>query len=208
MVLDGRLAPGERLNEVLTADHLDISRGPLREAIQTLVSEGLLTVVAHKGAFVRSISETELRDLYELRAAIESHAVLMGIHRATSTQLAGLRSMLDATRAVLDDDSRHGYPTDKDFHAQLVALSHSPAMIQASRDVQSTIGLARARSGHDSLRARAAYEEHDLIVTALTQGDAELATQRVRQHLTASVTNFLRLDSGSPARSDSSVLSA
>lgn len=202
MVLDGRLAPGERLNEVLIANDLGMSRGPLREAIQTLVSEGLLTVVAHKGAFVRSISESELRDLYELRTAIESHAVRVGVNRATPAQLAGLRSMLDSTRAVLEDYSQDGYPTDKDFHAQLVALSHSATIIQASRDVNSTISLARARSGHDSVRARAAYEEHDLIVAALAQGDAELATQRVREHLSASVNNFLALDFGSPPATD------
>src|SRR6266849_3470977 len=69
MVLSGRLRAGERLNEVELANALRISRGPLREAIQRLRSEGLLTAVSGRGAFVRSFSDDELRELYEVRIA-------------------------------------------------------------------------------------------------------------------------------------------
>src|SRR4051794_27841584 len=82
-ILDGTIRPGERLNEVTLAAALGISRGPLREAIQRLTSEGLLTVISHRGAFVRTFSRAEVVELYELRAALELHAVRLACDRAS-----------------------------------------------------------------------------------------------------------------------------
>ena len=79
MILAGEIAPGERINEVALAGELGISRGPLREAIQRLVSGGLLTVISHRGAFVRTFTPGEIVDLYGLRSALELHAVRHGL---------------------------------------------------------------------------------------------------------------------------------
>ena len=67
MILDGTIPPGERLNEVALASALGISRGPLREAIQRLAGEGLLTVISHRGAFVRTFEAREIDELYDMR---------------------------------------------------------------------------------------------------------------------------------------------
>src|SRR5262245_8309178 len=101
MVLDGRLAPGQRLNEVELAAALGISRGPLREAIQRLASEGLLTTISHHGAYVRKIDGAELRELYEFRVAVETHAVRLAATRVSQADLDGLRLMLDRTAEIL-----------------------------------------------------------------------------------------------------------
>ncbi len=96
LILSGELPPGSRLNEVELAASLGISRGPLREAIQRLVAEGLLTLIAHRGAHVRTFHPEELRDLYELREALETHGCKLAATRATEAQL----NQLDAARGT------------------------------------------------------------------------------------------------------------
>jgi DNA-binding GntR family transcriptional regulator len=191
MVLDGRLVPGERLNEVFIAETLGISRGPLREAIQRLASEGLLSVVPHKGAYVRSLSEAELRQLYELRIAIETYAVRLGAERGTPVQRAALQETLERTRQVLDSGEDVPYPSDLDVHVQMVALAHNPALLQVMREAHAGIHLARARSARDPGRARAAYEEHEQIVGCIVAGESVRAAELLERHLESSLVSAL-----------------
>jgi DNA-binding GntR family transcriptional regulator len=192
MILDGEIKPGERLNEVLIAESLGISRGPLREAIQRLTAEGLLTVITHKGAFVPAISPEELRHLYELRIAIESAALRLGVTRATEEQLDDLRRDLEHTKEVLDSGSDKAYPADVEIHSQLVALAHNPAFDATIRDVHSRIHLARARSATDPERARAAHREHTVILAAIEAGDGETAAALLTDHLNSACENAIR----------------
>jgi DNA-binding GntR family transcriptional regulator len=97
MILDGTLAPGERLNEVHLSQALGISRGPLREAIQRLASEGLVEAVTHRGVYVRSFSARELSDFYELRIALETHAVRLAARYSPQDRIDELGQMLDET---------------------------------------------------------------------------------------------------------------
>jgi len=193
MILAGGLAAGERLNEVSLAETLGISRGPLREAIQRLASEGLLRVVTHKGAYVRALSPTELTDLYELRIAIETHAVRLGIQRADAHQLRKLRALLGRTRAVLEAGDDAHYPSDLDLHEQLVELADSQALRQALRDTNARIHLARARSAYDPVRARAALAEHQEIVEHVLAGHGDEAALALEKHLHLSRDNALAL---------------
>lgn len=192
MVLAGQLAPGERLNEVALADRLGISRGPLREAIQRLASEGLLSIVPHKGSYVRTLTEAELRHLYELRVAVETHAVRLGAERATSDQLEKLALTLEKTSEVLGSGEQVPYPADLDVHAQLVGLAQNPTLTQAMRETHAKIHLARARSAYDPDRARVAYEEHEAIVKNILAGRADVAARLLEEHLMLSLANALK----------------
>ncbi|MFE9959280.1 GntR family transcriptional regulator [Micromonospora sp. NPDC005299] len=183
MILDGELKPGERLNEVILAASLGISRGPLREAIQRLASEGLLTVISHRGAFVRTFERAEVAELYELRAALELHAVRLLCQRATDDDLAGLAAMLDETENRLSGSADPAYPPELDFHLQLVRLVGNPALLAAALEAQRQISLARTMSAHRPTRARAAIVEHTDILDALRARDQELATRLMAEHL-------------------------
>lgn len=192
MVLEGQLMPGERLNEVVLAERLGISRGPLREAIQRLASEGLLSVVPHKGSYVRTLSAAELRDLYELRIAIETYAVRLAVRRATPPDLEELSKTLEQARLALGVSDDVPYPAGIDVHLQLVSLAGNQALLQAMRETETKVHLARARSARDPDRAREAHREHELIVNYILAGDAEGATHLLEQHLQLSLTNALK----------------
>jgi DNA-binding GntR family transcriptional regulator len=191
MILDGTLAPAERLNEVHLSQALGISRGPLREAIQRLASEGLVEAVPHRGVYVRSFSARELSDLYELRIALETHAVRLAARYAPQQRIDELGSMLDETESSMGVHATGAYPEDPDFHARLARLAANPPLIEALTDVGRKIRLARARSAHQPRRARTALDEHREILAALVGRDGEGAAAKLEAHLTSSLNNAL-----------------
>ena len=189
MVLTGKLRAGQRLNEVELANALGISRGSLREAIQRLRSEGLLTTVSHRGAFVRSFSDDELRQLYQVRIALETHAVRLAVGDGDADGIRGLRKLLVATKAAMT--AGPAYPRELDFHRQLVALTGNQALIDMTTDVHRKIDLARSRSAYLAARARDAFAEHEEIVDHMEQGQAETAAQVLTSHLLSSLHSAL-----------------
>jgi len=193
MVLTGRLSPGQRLNEVELARALAISRGPLREAIQHLASEGLLRIVSHRGAYVRTFDAGELRDLYELRIALETHAVRLAAERLTADDVADVGGLLDETRDVLAADEERAYPEELDFHQRMVALTGNQVLLASTVEVHRQIHLARSRSGQQPHRARDAYDEHRIVVDHVAGGDGEAAANVMRAHLSRSLENALRI---------------
>ena len=191
MVIDGRLRAGERLNEVELAAALGISRGPLREAIARLASEGLLTSVANRGAFVRVVTAQALGELYEVRIALETHAVRMTAGRLSEDRVASLRSMLDdSDRQVA---TAQVYPHELDFHRELVAVTGNQTLVSAATEVHRQIDLARSRSGHQPARARAAVQEHEDIFEHLVAGRSETAAKALAKHLRSSLASALKL---------------
>src|SRR5690349_11127372 len=153
MILDGSLEPGERLNEVHLSQALGISRGPLREALRRLSSEGLLNLVPHRGAFVPAFGPGQLADLYELRIALESHAARRVAGLEDRSGLDVLVAVLDEADAALAREDEAAYPSDQDFHGPLVQLAGSPALVEAADSVNARISLARSRSASQPARA-------------------------------------------------------
>ena len=193
MILGGRLVPGQRLNEVELSEALGISRGPLREAISRLASEGLLTVVSHRGAFVRTFDAQELMDLWELRIALETHAVRLVAQLADKSLLAGLKTMLADTRKTLVAEGGLFYPRDLDFHRGVVSLAKSARLLSATAEVHQQVHLARSRAGLVPERAQESYDEHEEVFQHIARRDADGAAAALATHLRASLASVLKL---------------
>jgi DNA-binding GntR family transcriptional regulator len=183
MILDGKIRSGERLNEVALAGALGISRGPLREAVQRLAGEGLLTVVSHRGAFVRTFERREVEELYDLRFALEMHVVRLVCERASDEQVVELNQMLDMTAEQLSSNSDAAYPADRDLHLQLIKLADHPTIANATVAVQRQISLARSMSAKGPARARQALDEHRAVAAAIAERDGDKAASLMRLHL-------------------------
>ncbi|MCC2593950.1 GntR family transcriptional regulator [Tessaracoccus sp. OS52] len=192
MILDGELQAGQRINEVGLAESLEVSRGPLREALQRLASEGLLEVHAHRGNFVKKFDADELRDLYSLRIALETWA----LRQVADDKLGELKQMLEETRAALraTDGS---YPSDLDFHRKLLSLAQSPAVAEAHESALRRIHLARVRSARMPGRALAALQEHEQMLDALVAHRREDALRLLEDHLMQSCQNAVAILAGS-----------
>jgi DNA-binding GntR family transcriptional regulator len=198
MILGGVLPAGHRLNEVELSTALGISRAPLREAIRHLASQGLLEVVTHKGAFVPNYTADDLREIYEVRIALETHATRLVAARRSADDLDVLTRMLDDAAAAIKRSKSPAYPDNLDFHRRLIDLSGNRHLQDMATSVDHKLQLARIRSGHLPERAQEALVEHRQILDSIADQDANTAAVLMTRHLQMSLANVLRISDGAP----------
>lgn len=196
MVLNGTLAPGERLNEVTIADNLGVSRGPLREAIQKLAGEGLLQLESHRGAFVRKYEPREIIETYEMRIALELYAVRLVIERASDDDLEALGILLAESSAAAEGAPAAGpppgpYVAELDFHQRMVSLSGNTAIAAASLEVNHRLFLALTHTERSQVRRQHSIGEHREVLAAVSRRDTAAATALLEDHLEISMQNTL-----------------
>jgi DNA-binding GntR family transcriptional regulator len=193
MVVSGALSPGERINEAELAARLGISRGPLREAIQRLGAQGFMEFRQNRGAFVRTITLDQARQMYEVRELIEVKAAMLAAVRATDAAVARLLGLLKTVDDSLRNDTTGAYPTEFDLHELVLDLSGNPYLQRVGIELQNQVRLARIKSGRDPERARQALTEHHLIISAIASRDADGAAQAISEHLHNSLVSLEHL---------------
>lgn len=129
-IIEGVLPPGSQLHEVELAASFGVSRGPVREALQRLIQEGLLRSEPHRGVFVPVMSAADIDDIYLAREALESAAVrrITGTSRAGSAYKALDKIVRGMAAAEKADDWKSVASRDLDFHTALVAAAESPRL--------------------------------------------------------------------------------
>jgi DNA-binding GntR family transcriptional regulator len=182
-VLTGEIPPGSRVNEVEVAQKLGISRGPLREAIRHLASEGLLTLVPHRGAFVPDADSDEVKALFELRTALECAAAELAASRRTDLDLVRLHEVCAQSRRDYKAGRQFPYRLDLAFHQTLIDASRSPRIAEQVRLVQQRVVLLRSALADDPGHTHASMDDHDELVKAIEDGDAARASTVMRRHL-------------------------
>ena len=198
-ITHGRLRPGQQLGEASLAAQFDVSRGPLREAMQRLVAEGLLRSERHRGIFVVELTDDDVRDVYRVRKAIERAAVtevLRGDHRAAA---ARLREPVEAMRlAAADRDAAAVADADQRFHQVLVESAGSPRLHRAMRTLllETRILLGELEEAYPDLPGQVA--EHVVLRNAVEVGDEALAVRLIDEHLGDAVHRLLALRSQAP----------
>jgi DNA-binding GntR family transcriptional regulator len=189
LILTGAIQAGSRLNESEIAVELNVSRGPIREAIQRLSSDGLVVMEPHRGAFVRSLTADDVAELYEIRTALEVQAARLAARRAPESLHHKLRELLEQTSEIVEGDGEAHYPSSLDIHQVVVSGCGVPRLERAALAVHKELALARARSGYEPSRAKTALREHYIIVQAIISGDEDAAAEAMYQHLQAAVTH-------------------
>ncbi|WP_051470997.1 GntR family transcriptional regulator [Patulibacter minatonensis] len=192
-ILRGRHEPGARLNEVEIATELGVSRGPVREAMQRLARDGLVELQAHRGAFVRRLGPGEVRDLFEVRVALERTVAGLAAERATPEQRRQLAELRGTTTAIGDPappDVRFQGP--RDVHALLATAAGNAALASHVVLVNQELQLLRAQSGQIPDRAEHAIHEHDDLIDAVLAGDAPRAAAAMELHLGQALEHALR----------------
>lgn len=183
MILRGQLEPGARLNEQQMAQHLGVSRGPIREACRLLERDGLVVSSANQGVFVRQLSLDDALELYDLRAEIAGYCCAVLAKTASADHRAELRDMIAQMGALVEASDEEAYfRMNLAFHERLAALSGArrAAKIYAALDKEVRLLRRRVLRGIESLRL--SHEEHQKIVAAIEAGDAEAASEAARSH--------------------------
>jgi DNA-binding GntR family transcriptional regulator len=183
LVLTGDIPPGARVNEVELAQRLGISRGPLREAIRHLASEGLLVLAPHRGASVPTSDAADVRALFELRTALECAAAELAASRRSEADVVRLRAVCDESRRAYSAGERFPYRLDLAFHQALLDAARSPRIAEQVRLVQQRVVLLRSGLRDDPPHQHASLDDHDALVAAIAGADPSRASDVMRKHL-------------------------
>lgn len=183
MIFDGTLKAGERINESSLAAHFKTSRGPLREALQALGEQGLLSFTRNRGAFVRRLDLAEAEELYDVRAALDDEVGRKLAGRLTPAQAGTLDALLAAMDAdVKANDIARYYRNNLRFHDLLVQYAGNRRLAAIYRRVIQELHLFRLQ-GLFASGAALSNVEHRAIVDAIKRGDADRAGKAMRRHV-------------------------
>ncbi len=185
-ILAGVYRPGDHLIEAEIAQRMGVSHGPVREALRELESEDLVVIELHRGAFVRSFTADDIREVYQFRSAIETASVRLAVDRLTDADLAALEDLIVAMRlAGSEGDLERLIELDLEFHRQLCALSGNRRMYEAWQRLSSPIRLFLSLAVPRYLTPEDTAESHPPIVDALRRRDAEAAVRHMEQGVLA-----------------------
>ena len=181
-IAEGELDPGEPLTEEMLSRRFGVSRTPVREALAKLERDRLVRVVPKKGAFVRAVSSDEVRELYQLREALEALAVRLAAPRVDRDELAGFETRFRALRAVgagfaevrALGEELHRYLVKQGGNAHLAAM-----LEQIHHQVRPVWGLSILAPR----RVQALIREHLTMLAALRAGDARRAERLMVEHV-------------------------
>ncbi len=184
MIVEGRLAAGEWINEADLCHQLQISRTPLREALKVLATEGLIELVPRRGAHVAQPSARALADLFEALSGIEGLAAEFAAARMSAADLEELRQLQTRIEQRREARDRLAYFHDNhELHLAIVRCAGNAAIADIHARLIARLRRARYQGTLSEARWSAAVEEHAQILAALEKRDARLAGQLMRQHV-------------------------
>jgi len=183
MAMTFAIRPGERVNEVEVAKSLNVSRTPLREALNRLMVEGFLTRAPNRGFIGRPLDAKQVFDLYELRRALEASIVAIACERATDEELAELERFVKSSKDRPEDTNASSLlALDEQFHERVAALTRNEEMARAIRSINARIHFFRWIDMQNGKR-RYTQQEHMRIVKALKERDAPAAARLIEGHI-------------------------
>ena len=183
-IMDGRLAPGQRLKEEELARELGISRTPVREALLILQTDGLVEATPNRGATVRAYDADGLGDLYMLRAALEGVAARLAAERVTERDLVRLRRSCDRFEAIAADGTlKELVKENLTFHDLILAIGGNDRIAQLVRGVTELPLVYKSYLWYSPNQKVVSAHAHRTIVAALEARDPERAESVMKQHV-------------------------
>lgn len=189
-IIRGELAPGTRLVLEELSQRYEISMTPIREALSTLESEGLIAVAPHRGAIVTVPDREELLELYAIRGAIEELAARHGVPRLTDADLAQIEQLFEQL-AAFEGSWEAFLDVDKQFHRVIYGAAGSRRWMETIETLWQRSRRYMLASTAASGAAAALHAEHQAILDACRARDAAQAAAAVRAHLKRSEERLL-----------------
>ncbi|MBT8412280.1 MAG: GntR family transcriptional regulator [Octadecabacter sp.] len=188
----GLYKPGSRLVESELADRFGVSRTPIREALQRLETQSLLTRDG-RSLIVASLDHSQLSELYVVRGALEGLAARLAARHSTPEERKVLRDMLESDRKLVNDPEAMSR-ANRRFHKQIHLASHNRFLVQQLDLVHRSMALLASTSIAVAGRPLDTLEEHEIIVRAIETGDGDAADKALRDHISQAFVIRLRLD--------------
>jgi DNA-binding GntR family transcriptional regulator len=185
-ILNGTFKPGQPLREEQLAASLDVSRGPVREALVQLEREGLVIVRRHRGATVARLSRADVEEVYSLRLALERLAMRQAVQHATEEDFAAMEGVLDEIRAAFARGPTEQAIADLDvrFHDLIYQAAHHQRLYDcwANLRAQIYIFLLSRNVANPDFRVVTVQSHSDLLAVLRSRDEAR-AVQEIEAHL-------------------------
>ena len=191
-ITSGELEPGRHLVETELSDMLQISRGTLREALRQLEQEGLLSAGPRGRLSVRHLDTKEIRDIYSVRAALESLAArtLCELPERQHVILS-LRAAIDAMAAAAEGTLEERIESDLEFHRTLCRLTGNETLLHSWESLEGSIRMSIMFAGREKGVRNMGVDRHHDIVAAIETGNASLARNTIREHMDTAADNLV-----------------
>jgi DNA-binding GntR family transcriptional regulator len=175
-ILEGEMAPGERIQDAALAEALGVSRMPVREALLRLQSEGLVESSANRWIRVTPIRVELGAEIYPLIWTLEGMALRQVAASLTEEHLAAMDAEIEhLRRAIAARDHHAAHDADTAFHALILDATRNAQLIQIVADLKTKLRRLEIVELSGNLRSQASIDEHEAIVAALRRGDVEVA---------------------------------
>jgi DNA-binding GntR family transcriptional regulator len=200
-ILSNKILPGERLSVSELARRMQISRTPVREAVQRLIYDGLAVHVPHRGADVVRVNVEDLRQLYTVREALDGLAASLACRRAVREDLEELDEILREHEVLVrrNADPKEHIELDIRFHERIRERSGNPHLVEMLGRIQGKSHLAMHSLWRGAESPRRALEEHREILEALSRGDPDEAERAARLHVARLLERLSRADEPEPS---------
>lgn len=183
-ILTGELKPGERLMEIHLANRLGVSRTPIREAIRKLELEGLVTMIPRRGAEVAQITEKSLKDVLEVRRALDALSVELACERISREELKQLQDACDAFEAAtLTKDTKKIAQADVALHDIIVQATANARLIQLVNNLSEQMYRYRFEYIKDESTHEQLVKEHRILFESIRDKDAATAAHTAKLHI-------------------------
>lgn len=191
-ITSGELEPGRHLVETELSDMLQISRGTLREALRQLEQEGLLSAGPRGRLSVRHLDAKEIRDIFSVRAALESLAARTLCELPDRAQVtASLRTAIEAMAAAAKGSLEERIESDLEFHRTMCRLTGNETLLHSWESLEGSIRMSIMYAGVERAVSNMSVDRHYDIVMAIESGDASLARQTILEHMDGAAANLV-----------------
>ncbi|NLM09360.1 MAG: GntR family transcriptional regulator [Clostridiaceae bacterium] len=183
-IVSGELKPGERLMEVALAERMGVSRTPVREAVRRLEMEGLVIMTPRKGTHVAELSVKDIMDVLEVRAALDKLATSLAAKRARPENIRQLENIHKQYITCLQKENIPGaIRKDVEFHEVIYNAAGNNKLTNVAGNLREQIYRFRVLYMKDFTNAEEVLKEHQAILQAMQEGNAELAGKLAEEHI-------------------------
>jgi DNA-binding GntR family transcriptional regulator len=192
-IVSGQMDFGEPLRPDAIARQLEVSTTPVREAMHRLESDGLAIKQPYQGWFVREFTEQQIRELYELRAALECVSVRLACQRITPEEVAWLREHQGSGERALAAGDMDAYRVyNRDLHAAILRAAKNSYLSSTMGQLRLQSEMLIARTIRISGRPSRAVEEHHRLIELIAQPDCKAAESLMEHHILSALEDIVR----------------
>lgn len=184
LIVSGDLAPGAKVPEQELCQRFAVSRTPLREALKVLAADGLITLQANRGAFIRSVTVADLEEVFPVMGALEALSGELACRNISDAEITAVRVHHDLMVEHFHARNLEAYFTaNQAIHEAILEAARNPTLAMHYRSLAARVRRMRYMANMTDARWAAATAEHEEIMAFLARRDGDALAEVLRKHL-------------------------